>query len=147
MVMHKLLYLKQITNKDLLYKSLEHVYGTLLNVMWQPGYSFRGEWIHVYVRLSPFAVHLNIVNRLYLNTKLKVLKKENKLCVKKLLKGGTRGETTGGSYSTHWNFYFSLGKLHEGQKTRLNKPHPHLTLWEIRPGITHRNASHQSCRT
>ena len=123
MVMHKLLYLKQITNKDLLYKSLEHVYGTLLSVMWQPGYSFRGEWIHVYVRLSPFAVHLNIVNRLYLNTKLKVLTKEKKLSVKKLLKEGTWGETTRESYSTHKRSNFNSGKLREGQKRRLNKPH------------------------
>ena len=67
--------------------------------------------------------------------------------MKKLLGGGTWGETTGGSYSTHWNFNFSSGKLHEGQKMRLNKPHTHPSLWEIRPGITHQNASHQSCKT
>ena len=36
--------------------------GTLLNVMWQPGWegTLWGEWIHVYVRLSPFFVHLKL---------------------------------------------------------------------------------------
>ena len=34
-------------------------HGTLLNVMWQPGWKWGlgGERIHVYVWLSPFAVH------------------------------------------------------------------------------------------
>ena len=34
-------------------------HGTLLNVMWQPGWEgvLGGEWIYVYVWLSPFAVH------------------------------------------------------------------------------------------
>ena len=69
MVTYTLLYLKRITNKDLLYFT-----GNLLNVMWQPGWEggFGGEWVHVYVWLSPFTVHLNydnIVNWLYSNTK------------------------------------------------------------------------------
>ena len=36
--------------------------GTLLNVMWQLwiGREFGGEWIHVYVWLSSFAVHLKL---------------------------------------------------------------------------------------
>ena len=35
--------------------------GTLLNVIWQPGWEggkSGGEWTHVYVWLNPFAVHL-----------------------------------------------------------------------------------------
>ena len=36
--------------------------GTLLNVMWQAwmGGEFGGEWMHVYVWLNPFAVHLKL---------------------------------------------------------------------------------------
>ena len=35
---------------------------TLPNVMWQPGWeaSLGQKWIHVYVWLSPFAVHLKL---------------------------------------------------------------------------------------
>ena len=44
---------------------------------WMGG-EFRGEWIHVYVWLSLFAIYLktlnSIVNQLYSNTKLKVKK-------------------------------------------------------------------------
>ena len=51
--------------------------GTLIKVMWQSwmGGEFGGEWIHVSVRLSHFAVDLkyhNIVNRLDSNIKHKV---------------------------------------------------------------------------
>ena len=38
MLMYTLLYLKWITNKDLLYNTM----GTLFNVMWQPGVKFGG---------------------------------------------------------------------------------------------------------
>ena len=36
--------------------------GTLFNIMWHPGWEgdFGREWIHVYVWLSPFAVHLKL---------------------------------------------------------------------------------------
>ena len=34
--------------------------GTLLNVMWQMGGEFGGEWIRIYVWLSPFALHLKL---------------------------------------------------------------------------------------
>ena len=44
--------------------SLSHIYrskicGTLLSVMWMGG-EFGGGWIHVYVWLSPFTVHLKL---------------------------------------------------------------------------------------
>ena len=36
-------------------------HGTLLNVMWQPGWEgIWGEWIHVDIWLSLFAVHLKL---------------------------------------------------------------------------------------
>ena len=40
------------------------------------GGEFGGEWIHVYLWLSPFAIYL-IVNRLHHNTKKKRLKKKS----------------------------------------------------------------------
>ena len=50
----------------------------LLSAMWQPGWKeFWGEWIHVYIWLSPFAIYLkhNIVNQLYSDIKCKIFKK------------------------------------------------------------------------
>ena len=55
--MYSLLYLKWITNKDLLYST-----GTSAQcyvAVWMGG-EFGGEWIHVYVWLSHFAVHLKL---------------------------------------------------------------------------------------
>ena len=65
--MYTLVYLKCITNKDLLYitENSSHCYVTA----WMGG-KFGGEWIYVYVRLSPLTFNLschNIVNRLYHN--------------------------------------------------------------------------------
>ena len=56
-VMYMLLSLKWITSKD-----LHTAQGTLFKVMWQPGWGggFGGEWIHMCVWLSPFAVHLKL---------------------------------------------------------------------------------------
>ena len=67
--MYTLLYLKWITNKDPLYSTWN---STQCYVPAWMRVGFGGEWIHIYVWLSPFAVHLNyynIVNRLYSNTK------------------------------------------------------------------------------
>ena len=55
MDMYTLLYLKWITNKDLLYSARN---STQCYVAAWMGGEFGGEWIHVYVWLSPFAVHL-----------------------------------------------------------------------------------------
>ena len=55
--MYTLLYLQWVTNKDLLYST-----GNSLQcyvAAWMVGESV-GEWMHVYVWLSPFAVHLKI---------------------------------------------------------------------------------------
>ena len=65
--MYTLLYLKWITNKVLLHSiwNFAHCYMAA----WMRG-EFEGEWIHVYVWLPPFAVHLklsHITNRLYCN--------------------------------------------------------------------------------
>ena len=54
---YTLLYLKWRTNKDLQYsigKSAQWYVAAWL------GGKFRGEWIHVYVWLSPFAIHLKL---------------------------------------------------------------------------------------
>ena len=57
MDMHTLLYLKWVTNKDLLYSTWDSVQCYIAAWMRE---EFGGEWIHVYVRLSPFAVHLKL---------------------------------------------------------------------------------------
>ena len=62
---YTLLYLKWITNKDLLY-STEN--SAQCNVAAWMGEEFGREWIHVYVWLRPLAVHLKLtlfVNWLY----------------------------------------------------------------------------------
>ena len=63
--MYTLLYLKWITNKDLLYSTGN---SAQCHVAAWMGEQFGREWIHVYVWLSRFAVHWNyhnIVNQLY----------------------------------------------------------------------------------
>ena len=55
--MDTLLYLKQITNKDLLYSKWYSVW--CYAAAWMGG-EFGGEWIHVYLWLSPFTVHLKL---------------------------------------------------------------------------------------
>ena len=58
MDMYTLLYLKWITNKDLLYST--GISAQCYVAAWIGG-EFGGEWIHVYVWLSPFTVHLNLL--------------------------------------------------------------------------------------
>ena len=53
--MYTRLYLKWITNKDLLYSTWNSAQCDV--VAWIGG-EFRGQWIPVCVWLSPFAVHL-----------------------------------------------------------------------------------------
>ena len=57
MDMYTLLYLKWITNKDLLYSTWNSVQRYVAACM---GGEFWGEWIHVYVWLSPFSGHLKL---------------------------------------------------------------------------------------
>ena len=57
MDMDTLMYLKWRTNKDLLY-STEN--SAQCHVAAWMGAGFRGEWTHVYVCLSPFAVYLKL---------------------------------------------------------------------------------------
>ena len=70
MDMYTLLYLKWITNKNLLYSKWNSVQCCV--AAWMGG-EFGGEWIYVHVWLSPFDVHLKLsqcfVNQLYPNTK------------------------------------------------------------------------------
>ena len=57
MNMYTLLYLKWITNKDPLYSMWNSAQCYVTAWM---GKEFGGEWIHVYVWLSPFAVYLKL---------------------------------------------------------------------------------------
>ena len=57
--MSTLLYLKWVTNKDNQQANLQYSTGDFAQcymAAWM-GAGFGGEWIHVYGRLSPFAVH------------------------------------------------------------------------------------------
>ena len=52
--LYTVLYLRWITNKDLLFSTWN--YAQCYVAAWMEG-EFGGEWIHVYIWLSPFAVH------------------------------------------------------------------------------------------
>ena len=56
--MYTLLYLKWITNKDLLYSRWNSAQCYV--AAWMGG-EFGGEWIHVYVWLRHFITHLNLL--------------------------------------------------------------------------------------
>ena len=56
-VMDTLLYLKWKTNEDLLYSTWNSAQCYVAGLM---GGTFGRDWIHVYVRLSPLAVHLRL---------------------------------------------------------------------------------------
>ena len=56
-VMYTLLYIKWITNKNLLYSTWNSAQCYVL--AWMEG-KFAREWIYAYVWLSPFAVHLKL---------------------------------------------------------------------------------------
>ena len=56
-VMYILLYAKQITNKDLSHSTWN--FAQCYVPAWL-GPGFGGEWVHVYVWLSPFTVHLKL---------------------------------------------------------------------------------------
>ena len=55
--MYTLLYLKWITYKELLHSTQNSAQSDV--AAWMGG-EFGGEWIHVYIWLSPFAVHLKL---------------------------------------------------------------------------------------
>ena len=59
MDMNTLLYLKWITNEVLLHSTGNS--AQFYVVVWMGG-EFGGEWAHVYIWLSPFAIHLNYHN-------------------------------------------------------------------------------------
>ena len=58
MVVYTLLYLTWMTNKDLLYSTGNSAQCYV--AAWKGG-EFGGEWVHIYVLLSPFAVHLKLL--------------------------------------------------------------------------------------
>ena len=57
MDMYTLLYIKWITNKDPLYSTENSAQCYV--AAWRGG-GFKEKWMHVYVWLSPFAVHLKL---------------------------------------------------------------------------------------
>ena len=57
-VMYTLLYSKCIANKDLLYSTQN---SAQCYVPAWIGREFQGEWIHVYVWVHPFSVHLKLL--------------------------------------------------------------------------------------
>ena len=57
MDMHTLLYLEWTTNKETLCSTVNFVQCHV--AAWMGG-EFGGDWIHVYVWLSPFAAHLKL---------------------------------------------------------------------------------------
>ena len=63
MDMYTLLYLKRITNKEVLCSTGNSAQCYVAAWM---GREFGGEWIHVYVWLNPFAVHLKLSQHCYL---------------------------------------------------------------------------------
>ena len=58
MDLYTLLYLKWINNKDVLYSTWNSAQCYM--AAWMEG-EFGGEWTHVYVWLSPFTVHLKLL--------------------------------------------------------------------------------------
>ena len=56
MNIHTLLYIRQITNKDLLHSTGNSAQYSVITDM---GNESEKEWIYVYVKLNHFAVHLN----------------------------------------------------------------------------------------
>ena len=81
-VMYTLLYLKRITNKDLLYSTWNSAQCYVPAWM---GVEFGGEWIHVYLWLSPFAVHLKLSQHCLLISYIPIQNKYNVLKKKEFL--------------------------------------------------------------
>ena len=100
--MYTLLYLKCITNRHLLHSTGNSVQCYV--AAWTGG-DFGGEWIPVYVRLSPFAIHpkLSHFNWLYSNTKKK-----------KFLKGGEYQSTTISSLSSNFRHFLPSYGMTQG---------------------------------
>ena len=76
MDMYPLLYLKEITSKDLLHRTGNS--APCYVAVWMGG-EFGGEWIRVYVWLRPFAIHLKLRQHCQLVIpQYKIRKKKNK---------------------------------------------------------------------
>ena len=108
--MNTQLYLKWISNKNLLYstENSSQCYGAA----WMGG-EFGGEWIHIYVWLSPFSVHLRLSQHCslaILQYKIKSLGK-----MKKQKERGGRDEEAKvprGSRTGHLDPRGGVGKTH-----------------------------------
>ena len=75
---YTLSYLKWITNKDLLYSTENSAQCYV--AAWTGG-EFGGEWIHVHVWLSPFAVHLKLSQHWLMAMKVQVKILAAQLCL------------------------------------------------------------------
>ena len=64
MDVHTLLYLKWTTSKVILYRTGSSAQCYM--AAWMGG-EFRGKWIHVYVWLNPFAIHLKLITTLLIS--------------------------------------------------------------------------------
>ena len=74
--MYTLLYVKWVTNRDILYSTGNSTQCYVAD--WMRG-EFRGEWIHIYVWLSPLAVQLKLSQQCWsaiLQFKIKSLQKQ-----------------------------------------------------------------------
>ena len=76
MDMYTLLYVKWITNKDVLYSTWNSAQCRVAAGM---GGEFGGEWIHIYVWLSPFTVYLKLSQAYTLIQNKKLKKKKRKI--------------------------------------------------------------------
>ena len=54
---YTLLYIKWVTNKNLVYSTWDSAQSYV--AAWMGG-EFEGKWIHVYIWLSPFVAHLKL---------------------------------------------------------------------------------------
>ena len=103
--MYTLLYLQWITNKDLLQSTGNSAQYYV--AAWMGG-EFGGEWIHAYVWFSPFLFtrnYQNIVNWLYPNTKLKLLKKNDL--------GAHITRRKSWAHNTFWDRYLEFKRLRD----------------------------------
>ena len=157
--MHTLLYIKQVTNKGLLYSTWNSAQCYV--AAWMGG-KFGGEWILVYVWLHPFAAQMELSQYCWFaiaQYNIKSSKKKKKIVHEEAAEGRDMGRDHRGI--THQpqelSFFFREPTWGSEEEADLAPSLPWLSgkvrlcvdftvLW-VRPGITHQNASHQSCRT
>ena len=159
--MHKVLYLKQVNNKVLLYSTWNSAQCYV--AAWMRG-KFGGEWIFVYVWLHPFTAQMKLSQYCWFaiaQYNIKSSKKEKKNCLWRSCWREGHGERPQGDHTPPaGTFIFLQGtyvRLRRGGWSSSISPPDSVGKWGflcldftvlwVRPRITHQNASHQSCRT